>query len=83
MIFEGGMISKNREDGGVPDSSYFDIKPNTPLNTPEELQRDSSGNCREGGRKRRKAIVHTVGDPSNAKLKQAAWKPGITWKKNH
>jgi hypothetical protein len=31
VIFGGGVIPKNREDGGAPDSSYFDLKPNTPL----------------------------------------------------
>jgi hypothetical protein len=31
VIFEGGVIPKNRGDGGAPDSSYFDLKPNTPL----------------------------------------------------
>jgi hypothetical protein len=30
VIFGGGVIAKNREDGGAPDSSYFDLKPNTP-----------------------------------------------------
>jgi hypothetical protein len=29
VIFGGGMIPKNRGDDGAPDSSYFDIKPNT------------------------------------------------------
>jgi hypothetical protein len=31
VIFGGGVIPKNRGDGGVPDRSYFDLKPNTPL----------------------------------------------------
>jgi hypothetical protein len=31
VIFGGGVIPKNRGDGGAPDSSYFDLKPNTPL----------------------------------------------------
>jgi hypothetical protein len=30
VIFGGGVIPKNRGDDGAPDSSYFDIKPNTP-----------------------------------------------------
>jgi hypothetical protein len=34
VIFRGGVIPKNRGDGGVTDSSYFDLKPNTPYRTP-------------------------------------------------
>jgi hypothetical protein len=30
VIFGGDVIPKNRGDGGAPDSSYFDLKPNTP-----------------------------------------------------
>jgi hypothetical protein len=30
VIFGGGVIPKNRGDGVTPDSSYFDLKPNTP-----------------------------------------------------
>jgi hypothetical protein len=30
VIFGDGVIPKNRRDGGAPDSSYFDFKPNTP-----------------------------------------------------
>jgi hypothetical protein len=30
VIFEGGVIPKNRGDSGAPDSSYFDLKPNIP-----------------------------------------------------
>jgi hypothetical protein len=32
VIFGGGVIPKIRGDGGAPDSSYFDLKPNTPIN---------------------------------------------------
>jgi hypothetical protein len=31
VIFGGGVIPKNRGDGVAPDSSNFDLKPNTPL----------------------------------------------------
>jgi hypothetical protein len=31
VIFEGNMIPKNKGDGDDPNSSYFNIKPNTPL----------------------------------------------------
>jgi hypothetical protein len=31
VIFGGGVIPKNRGDGDAPDSSYFNLKPNTPL----------------------------------------------------
>jgi hypothetical protein len=30
VIFGGGVILKIRGDGGAPDSSYFELKPNTP-----------------------------------------------------
>jgi hypothetical protein len=33
VIFGGGVIQKNRGDGVAPDSSNFDLKPNTPLGT--------------------------------------------------
>jgi hypothetical protein len=33
VIFGGGVIPKNWGDGGTPDSSYFDPKPNTPYMT--------------------------------------------------
>jgi hypothetical protein len=37
VIFGGGVIPKNRANGGAPDSSYFDLKPNTPQKSSAHL----------------------------------------------